>query len=103
MPNRKVRIVWSPESEQDLLAIWTWGASRFSSDIADRHLRDIQQAVAMLATSPEIGRARDDLRPGIREVVVYPTVLFYRIVETRIEVVRVVDGRRDLVAIFVID
>ena len=47
-----------------------------------------------------IGRTRDDLRPGIREIVVYPTVLFYRLADDRIEIVRVVDGRRDLAAIF---
>ena len=37
-------------------------------------------SIAMrLAKSPLMGRDRDDLKPGIREVVVYPTVLFYRV------------------------
>lgn len=103
MPSRNLRVVWSPESEEDLLSIWQWGASRFSTKIADRHLRDIQRAVATLTASPMIGRTRDDLRSGIREIVVYPTVLFYRLSEDHIEVVRVVDGRRDLAAIFVGD
>ena len=53
-----------------------------------------------LAASPLMGRERDDLRPGIREVVVYPTVLFYRVSRQQIEIVRVVDGRRDIAAIF---
>jgi toxin ParE1/3/4 len=103
MPPDKFRVIWSPESEADLLSIWSWGASRFSAEAADRHLRDIQRAVAALETSPEIGRTRDDLRPGIREIVVYPTVVFYRIAATRIEVIRVVDGRRHLAALFVGD
>jgi plasmid stabilization system protein ParE len=63
-------------------------------------LRDIERAVSTLTDPPMVGRTRDDLRPGIREIVGYPAVLFYRIVETRIEMVRVVDGRRDLAAIF---
>ena len=101
MPTGSPRVIWSPESEVDLLSIWRWGASRFSSETADRHLRDIQRAISALTTSPEIGRARDDLRPGIREIVVYPTVMFYRIAGSTIEIIRIVDGRRDTAAIFV--
>jgi plasmid stabilization system protein ParE len=53
-----------------------------------------------LAGTPLMGRERDDPRPGIREIVVYPTVLFYRVSQQRVEVVRVVDGRRDLASRF---
>jgi plasmid stabilization system protein ParE len=74
-----------------------------SVTVADRHLREIERAVATLTTSPQIGRARDDLHAGIREIVVYPTVVFYRVAEARIEVIRVVDGRRDLASIFAHD
>lgn len=51
-----------------------------------------------LAKSPLMGRDRDDLKPGIREVVVY--LLFYRVSREQVEVVRVVDGRRNIAAIF---
>ncbi len=100
MADDNFRVVWSPESEDDLLSIWRWGASRFSPAIADGHLRDIHRAAMRLAASPLMGRERDDLRAGIREIVVYPTVLFYRVSHDRVEVVRVVDGRRDLAALF---
>ncbi len=39
-------------------------------------------------------------RLGSYEVVVYPTILFYRVLREQVEVVRVVDGRRDIAAIF---
>lgn len=100
MPNDNFRVVWSPESEDDLLSIWRLGASRFSPAVADKHLRDIHRAAMRLAATPLMGRERDDLRPGIREIVVYPTVLFYRVSHQRVEVVRIVDGRRDLAALF---
>jgi toxin ParE1/3/4 len=100
MPSDSFRVVWSPESEDDLLSIWRRGASRFSRAVADKHVRDIHRAAMRLAASPLMGRERDDLRPGIREVVVYPTVLFYRVSRQQIEIVRVVDGRRDIAAIF---
>ena len=100
MPSDRVRIVWSPQSEDDLLSLWRWGASRFSPAVADGHLRDIHRAVMRLAASPLTGRERNDLRRGIREIVVYPTVLFYRVSREQVEIVRVVDGRRDLAALF---
>ncbi len=64
------------------------------------HVRDIHSAAMRLAASPLMGRERDDLKPGIREVVVYPTVLFYRVSREQVEVVRAVDERRDIAAIF---
>lgn len=79
MPSDSSRIIWSPESEDDLLSIWRWGASQFSPAVADGHLRDIHRAAMRLAASPLLGRERDDLAPGVREIVVYPTVLFYRV------------------------
>jgi toxin ParE1/3/4 len=94
------RIVLSPESEADLLAIWHWGAARFSPDIADAHLRDIQKSVAALRTTPFLAKSRDDLLPGVRAFVVYPTVVFYRVAEETVDIVRVIDGRRNLAAIF---
>jgi len=45
-----------------------------------------------------MGRSRDDLKPGVRDV--YHTVLSYRLGEARVEVIRVIDGRRDLSEIF---
>ncbi|MGO9006038.1 MAG: type II toxin-antitoxin system RelE/ParE family toxin [Beijerinckiaceae bacterium] len=100
MQHPNYRIVWSPESESDLLTLWHWGASHFSPDIADAHLRDIEKTVASLKDQPNLARSRDDLVPGIRALVVYPTVLFYRVGTDRVEIVRVVDGRRNLAAIF---
>src|SRR5271157_3014626 len=93
MTTDSFRVVWSPESEDDVLSIWRWGAARFSPAIADGHLRDIHRAAMRLAASPLMRRERDDLRAGIRQIVVYPTVLFCRVTHDRIEVVRVVDGQ----------
>jgi toxin ParE1/3/4 len=100
MSEPEFQLVWSPEAETDLLSIWSWGATHFSPDIADTHLRDIQRAAAHLIEFPEAGVARDQIVPGIRSIVVYPTVLFYRIASASIDIVRVIDGRRNLAAFF---
>ena len=97
------RLIWSPEAESDLLQIWHWGASHFSTDIADKHLRDISSAAQNLCDFPESGRSRDDLLPGLRSIVIFPTVAFYRQRLDLVEMVRVVDGRRNIAAMFEID
>jgi plasmid stabilization system protein ParE len=47
-----------------------------------------------------LGRARDDLLPGVLSIVVHPTVVFYRVGRGTIDIVRVIDGRRNLAALF---
>jgi toxin ParE1/3/4 len=103
MHEPELKLEWSPEAEADLLDIWRWGATRFSLDAADTHLRDIHDAANGLTESPFLGPSRGDLRPGIRARVVFPTVILYRVGVRSIDIVRVVDGRRNLAAIFARD
>jgi toxin ParE1/3/4 len=63
-------------------------------------VRQIVAACLPLAEYPLAGRSRDELRPGMRSVAASPHVVFYRVVEDRAEVVRVLDGRRDIEDIF---
>ena len=97
------KLIWSPEAEADLLAVWTWGASHFSPDLADTHLRDIQRAATHLTDFPDAGVARDQLSPGVRSIVVYPNVVFYTVLDDAIAILRVIDGKRNLAAFFPIE
>lgn len=59
----------------------------------------------MLRAFPAMGRARPDfahIDPEIRSIPVKPVIVFYRYLAARrlVEVVRVIDGRRDLGTIF---
>jgi toxin ParE1/3/4 len=57
----------------------------------------------MLKEHPRAGRARDEIRPGLRSVASRSYVVFYRIRSDTAEIVRVLDGRRDLDEIFADD
>lgn len=50
----------------------------------------------LLVDYPLSGAARDDVRPGLRYVVVGNYLSLYRVVDNGVEIVRVVHGRRDL-------
>jgi len=91
----------APQAEADLedLALYVFLDSG-SLEIADRLIESITQRCDLLAAHPRSGRARDDLRPGIRSFPVRGHLLFYRIANSDVVIVRVVRGSRDLGALF---
>jgi toxin ParE1/3/4 len=55
-----------------------------------------------LTTFPELGRARDELAPGIRSIPVKPVfVVFYRLKGSRVEILRILHGHRDIASALV--
>jgi len=45
---------------------------------------------------PLLGRAREELAPGLRSVAIERYVLFYRVSETAVTIVRILHGARDI-------
>jgi toxin ParE1/3/4 len=83
-----------------LADLWNYYAQAAGQKVADDIVRKIDGACSMLAVHPYAGRARNEVRPGLRCVVTAPHVVFYRIVDDVAEIVRVIDGRRDIDEIF---
>lgn len=54
----------------------------------------------MLEDHPLSGRSRDEIRPDLRSIVVSPFVVFYRVKDQTPQLVRILDGRRDIDDIF---
>jgi len=94
------RIVWAPAAKRDLRDIWNHFESVASSDVADRLLLDIAQASERVRQRPLAWRARDEILPGLRSTLVDPYVVFYRVKNDFVEVVRVLHQRRNLAAAF---
>jgi toxin ParE1/3/4 len=87
---------WAAAAERDIRAIWSYYAADASTNIADQVVDRIRARAATLDTLPLSGRPREDVRPGLRSVLAHPYVVFYRIVENDVEVVRVLHQRRNL-------
>lgn len=86
---------FSDRAESDLVEIWTFIA-RDDPATADRLIEQIQQTCQMFAKNRRAGRRRPKLHPVIRSFAVNPHVIFYRLSDGGIEVVRVLRGRRDI-------
>lgn len=60
------RVVFSPESEQQLAALYRYIAAAASPTTAARYVNAIIDYCESLQTSPLRGTRRDDIRPGLR-------------------------------------
>jgi toxin ParE1/3/4 len=67
---------------------------------ADKVIREIAKIVKVIDDFPSAGRARDEIRPGLRSLAATPQVVFYRLNNYWPEIVRVLDGRQDIEEIF---
>jgi toxin ParE1/3/4 len=73
---------------------------RHSAPAARRLAAAVDRACRLLRTNPLVGKARDDLEPGVRSVVVSGYYLMYTVTDTEVIVVRFLHGSRDLPASF---
>ena len=83
-----------------MIDIGTYFARVGSIDVADSLLREIAATARRVAERPFTGRSREELAMGLRSVLVHPHIIFYRVSERSIEIVRILHQRRDLAAIF---
>ena len=88
MRRGELPVDWSPEAEQDLLAIWIHVAREASPDVADEQLRSLDRACEALAQWPHSGRARDELFRGVRSIAVEAYVVLTPVVSAVLQVAK---------------
>lgn len=89
------RVTRRPLAEDDILDIWTFIAEDSVRE-ADRWIDRLDESLALWATQPQLGRARDELSPGIRSLPFGRYVVFFAPLPDGIDVVRVLHSARDL-------
>ncbi|MGV0027149.1 type II toxin-antitoxin system RelE/ParE family toxin [Phormidesmis priestleyi] len=87
-------------ASRDIEDILDFIAGNRSDTAADQFLRKLNQKLGNLTRFPEIGRKRDDLASGLRSVSLDRYLIFYRLIDSGIEILRVVSGYQDLEALF---
>ena len=89
------RVRYSPRAREDLLDIWLWVA-RDDPQMADRIWDRIEHRVGALGEQPGLGPARPEIGEGARCLVTDRWLVLYRKVADGVEIVRIIDGARDL-------
>ena len=91
-----MRFVLFPCARADIEGVWNYTVEHWGERQAEIYLRLIKAAVDAVATDPKLGRACDNVRPGYCRHPVGSHVLFYRVTDTAIVVVRILHQRMDV-------
>jgi toxin ParE1/3/4 len=86
----------TPLATRDLSEIWDYTAARWGAAQADTYLRRLWHDLQTVAERPRLGRAIPDIRPGCFRFRSGSQVLFYRIADEGVVVVRILHERMDV-------
>jgi toxin ParE1/3/4 len=90
-----MRLVLTASAKEDLIGIWEYIADH---DViaADRYLDHLRYRARVLIDYPELGRKRDEILIGVRSLLSRNHLLFYRIRDNDIQILRILHGSMDL-------
>ena len=86
------------QAEADLEDIWQYTAKNWSLAQAERYVDALLGEMEGLAEAPRSGRPADHIRPGLLQHPVRAHIVFYRVTDYGIEVVRILHQSMDLPA-----
>lgn len=96
----KKRIVWSEDASDDLINIVTYIKEKTGKDSAIVIYQKIISHVEKIEVFSESGRVVPELISigvlDIREIIENPWRIFYRVTLTEIQVISVIDGKRNI-------
>ncbi len=99
-------LLWRPRAVDDLIAIYEFIA-RDAPDAAERTLTSIEKQATRLRRYPRLGSRRPEIRPSTQILIERPYLILYETYPDSdkgpvgaVEIVRVIDGRRHLSALF---
>src|ERR671939_582029 len=86
-------------AEEDLKEIWAYVAE-YNPDAAGKLIKEITGKFALLRDHPQMGREQDKLLVDLRSFAVKNYIIFYQPFEGGIEILRILQGSRDIGRIF---
>jgi toxin ParE1/3/4 len=94
------QVIFSPEAEEQLAALYRYLAVEASPKIAERYTDAIVNYCEGLTTFPHRGNCRDDIRPGFR-ITNYKrrTVIAFEVGDDHVSIIGIFYGGRDFEAI----
>lgn len=93
--SRKIYIL-SEITDKDLEDIFDYTFDEFGFDQAEKYLLEIEEIFQNLIINPQIGKKRDEIKQGLYSFPKDNHIIFYRILDNHIRIVRVLHGSRDI-------
>jgi toxin ParE1/3/4 len=89
-----MRLVITPRAQSDLREIRAYIAQH-NREAADRVIRSIRDRIKLLARHPGLGQRREEISPELRNFPVGRYVIFYRINDQTLSILRILHGAQD--------
>lgn len=92
-------VILAPQAKEDLADIAV-DISKDSPSAAESMMAAIDKRILLLAENPLAGRGLDELSQGLRSFPVGKYVIFYKVIDVSIRIVRVLHGARNIPELF---
>lgn len=83
-------------ADKDLEEIFDYSINKFGFDQAEKYLLEIENIFQNLVLNPYSGKKRDEIKQGLYSFPKDNHVIFYRILDKQIRIVRILHGSKDL-------
>lgn len=88
-------VILSPGAKLDLGEIWDYTLAQWGIDQAEKYVRDLWSAMEQAASDPANSVDVGDVRKGYRKVRSGSHVIFFKVTDAGIDVVRILHKRMD--------
>ena len=96
MCKKLIRYELSEEADIDIDEIFDYTERQHGFNLAVKYLSDLDTLFKNLIINPEIGRKRNEIRTELYSISGQEHVIFYRILNDHIRIVRVLHGSKDM-------
>ncbi|WP_028123801.1 type II toxin-antitoxin system RelE/ParE family toxin [Epilithonimonas tenax] len=92
----KESYVLSEIADEDLEDIFDYTTTEFGLEQAEKYLNEIEDVFQNLLLNQELGKTRNEIKEGLYSFPKDNHIIFYRILENNIRIVRALHGSRDI-------
>jgi toxin ParE1/3/4 len=85
----------TPKAQKDLDGIWEYSVEQWGAARAERYIRRLKAVLERVAARPESAKACEDIRPGYRRASAGSHIIFFKVGEDYVEIVRILHAQMD--------
>ena len=93
---RSLPYVISKKAIADLEEIWRYTVENWSVDQANRYYTLTFDEIDYICNKPHSGKSMEDIRKGYRASKVKSHLVFYKVVDDTVEIIRILHQRMDI-------
>jgi toxin ParE1/3/4 len=93
---KALKVVFKEQAIFDLEDIWLYTLHTWSLRQADRYHSMILKEIEFLVAHPKSGKDQHNIRAGYRSSKIKSHIIFFRILENELEVIRILHERMDI-------